>query len=399
MASGRFLSTSIAEDDRLSKLSLMAEFIYLKTIPHLDRDGMISGKPGLLYSRVCPTREEMFGNLQSLIDEWIKVGLVTRFDSVEGPVLFFPGFLKNNNLPHYDRERASKFPPPPGYERHATGLIVEGTEPPVKQAKKPVQDKVPPKYGVSPEKVQDEVQELVLDSEQDVDQDEVLENELQEQDQEEDKDQEQDQLDEDDTPARDPRHQAWFETYQAEMPTEIETLIDRELGNCSDEAVLHAIRTSVNATERTFRYLKKCALNYLPPPPEPTPTSYTNGYHVDLPGVHILEPAERATPPPPLPPPMNHDDPWAVALSELLPTLSTQAKAWLEHSELSMSEIAGEPLCEILVSHPDANIQWLIDRTEPLIRKKLGSLMRKRVNVAFIQVAATPVPTIHGEIA
>jgi hypothetical protein len=122
MASGRFLSTSIAEDDRLSRLSITAEFIYIKTIPHLDRDGMISGKPGLLYSKVCPLREELFGKTADLIDEWVNVGLVMRFQSEGGPVLFFPGFAKNNNLPHYHRERASRFPAPPGYTRSEKGL-------------------------------------------------------------------------------------------------------------------------------------------------------------------------------------------------------------------------------------------------------------------------------------
>lgn len=149
MASGRFLSISIAEDDKLSRLSMTAELIYIKAIPHLDRDGMITGKPGLLYSKVCPTREELFGETQALIDEWIEVGLVIRFVSPEGPVLFFPGFAKNNNLPHYERERPSRFPPPPGYYRAEKGIFKDGTEPPSKP-KKPVQESVQ-------ESVQDEV--------------------------------------------------------------------------------------------------------------------------------------------------------------------------------------------------------------------------------------------------
>src|SRR5688500_5767964 len=128
MASGRFLSVSIAEDDRLGRLSITAELIYLKTIPHLDRDGMISGRPGLLYSKVCPLREELFGETAALIDEWVNVGLVIRFECNEGSVLFFPGFSKNNNLPHYHRERPSRFPVPPGYERTPKGLVEIGAK-------------------------------------------------------------------------------------------------------------------------------------------------------------------------------------------------------------------------------------------------------------------------------
>lgn len=126
------------------------------------------------------------------------------------------------------------------------------------------------------------------------------------------------------------------------------------------------------------------------------PVQPTNGYQVDEPdfrepfgrGVYPLAPPANPQPPP-LPPPRPHDDPWAIALAEMLPTLSSQARAWLEHSELSMGEIAGEPLCEILVKHPSANVEWL-KRLEPTIRKKLGSLLHKRVNVGFVLVAKEP---------
>lgn len=164
MARGRFLSTSIADDDRLSRLSLTAELLFLKTVPHLDRDGMISGKAGYLWGRVCPLREDLMPEMQKSIDEWISVGLVVRMATDTGPVLFFPGFLKNNNLLHYDRETPSKFPVPPGYERTAMGLIPEGTEQKKKPTKKP---KVPPPSngnGVDViDSVNDEVNDLVMD--------------------------------------------------------------------------------------------------------------------------------------------------------------------------------------------------------------------------------------------
>jgi hypothetical protein len=210
--------------------------------------------------------------------------------------------------------------------------------------------------------------------------------------------------DEDDTCVSEPVRNAWHHYYSIKVPKNVRTPLNDLAAKCGVEATIHGIKVTSESKSHNFLYIAKSARNYIP-----EAKTYVNGngsYHVDiptreidLPGVHILQPSGPPGAPPPLPPPMAHDDPWAVAKSELLQTLSTQAKAWLEHSELSMSEIAGEPLCEILISHPEANIQWLIDRTEPIIRKKLGSLMRKRVNVAFIQVAATPVPTVHGEIA
>lgn len=186
MASGRFLSISISEDGKLSKLSVTAEYVYLKTIPHLDRDGLITGKPGLIYSRVCPTREELFGELQTIIEEWVQVGLVIRYMTDEGPALFFRGFSKNNNLPHYERERPSRFPAPPGYYRGEDGLYPLGTEPPAKKPKKPKPDPLPPTNGTGQVRIQDELLDSVQDElhsntpnvdseEEDQDQEEVVE--------------------------------------------------------------------------------------------------------------------------------------------------------------------------------------------------------------------------------
>jgi hypothetical protein len=146
MASGRFVNTSIADDDRLARISVMAEYVFLKTIPHLDRDGMITGKPGLLFSRTHPTRDDLYGQTQTFIDEWVAVGLVIPFNTPEGPALFFPGFAKNNRLPHYDRERPSRFPPPPGFARDGTDgpLYPAHRKPPSQTPKKPKQVKAPP---------------------------------------------------------------------------------------------------------------------------------------------------------------------------------------------------------------------------------------------------------------
>lgn len=137
--------------------------------------------------------------------------------------------------------------------------------------------------------------------------------------------------------------------------------------------------------------------------PEPSevrsmiPAIRDNGYHVDdvdgLPGVYAITPVATAQPPPPLPPPMPHHDPWSILLAELLPTLSSQAQLWLKDSRLSdEGDLAGEPFYQVLVTHPAANLQWLA-RTEPTIRRKLCSLLGKRVNVGF---AAATIPTIHG---
>lgn len=388
MARGRFISESVAKDMRLNSLSVEAELVYLMAIPHLDRDGLIEGDTDILHGTVCPKRRHFRDLIEYYIEEWVAIGLVTYYQSSEGPVLWFKGFAKNQTGLRYDREMPSKFPPPPGYKHTKSGMVPV-TVPEV--ASEEVQEPPSPSDN-APQQANDESQALpdasgILP--------EPSDNWLA-QGQVEVKDQVQDQElnEDDDAQARDPIHQAWFDTYEAEMPEHLEQPIAELVAECGEAAAIHGIVASSQSKKRTFKYISECAHNYIPPAPPPQSNDYTqaNGYHVDLPGVHVLEPAANPQPPPPLPPPMAHDDPWAVALAELLPTLSTQAKSWLEHSELAMSEIAGEPLCEILVRHPAANLQWLTDRTEPLIRKKLGSLMRKRVNVAIV---LAPTPTIH----
>lgn len=129
MARGRLISTTIATDKRLNSLSMEAEWLFLKTIPHLDRDGLILGDGCLLVARVCPRRPEVLAKADTLIGEWVRVGLAISYDSEDGRVLFFPGFAKNQDI-RYDRERASELPPPPGWERTDDGLVCVTPETP-----------------------------------------------------------------------------------------------------------------------------------------------------------------------------------------------------------------------------------------------------------------------------
>jgi len=113
MARGRFLSDTVAKDLKLNSLSVEAELVYLLTIPHLDRDGLIEGDTDILFGTVCPKRRQFIDRMGEFIQEWVHVGLVASYDSDNGPVLWFKGFAKNQLGIRYDRETPSKFPPPP----------------------------------------------------------------------------------------------------------------------------------------------------------------------------------------------------------------------------------------------------------------------------------------------
>lgn len=123
MASGRFLSVSIAEDERLNSLSIEAQMMYLMAIPHLDRDGLINGNPSVLRGRACPLREDLINKMPAIIAEWVESGLVISYPTGEGTALWFKGFAKNNPLTHYAREKPSKYPPPPGCIRGEKGIV------------------------------------------------------------------------------------------------------------------------------------------------------------------------------------------------------------------------------------------------------------------------------------
>lgn len=123
MARGRMINTTVATDKRLAALSLAAEYLYLKTIPHLDRDGLILGDAPVLWARVATRRPELFAETDAYIGEWLRQGLVIAYETPDGRALFFLGFGKNQTGMRYDREPESTIPAPPDYVRTATGLV------------------------------------------------------------------------------------------------------------------------------------------------------------------------------------------------------------------------------------------------------------------------------------
>lgn len=147
MARGRMISQTVATDKRLNSISEEAELVFLKTVPHLDRDGIVIGDPVLLTAQVCPRRPKLGAIMAEIIQEWVDAGLVIRYDTDEDPLLFFPGFSKNQVGLRYDREPASTFPAPPGYYRNGNGLEPIPDEP---ATPPPTSGNIPPTSGNLP---------------------------------------------------------------------------------------------------------------------------------------------------------------------------------------------------------------------------------------------------------
>jgi len=186
------------------------------------------------------------------------------------------------------------------------------------------------------------------------------------------------------THAHDPLLVAWQQAYTGvDMPTKLAASLRELVSECGMAATIHGIKASaVKEGGRNFRYIAECARNYVPPAPM---ASYANGnpYTIDIPGIVEL-PATKQTAPV-LPTPMAHDDPWTIALAELSAVLPGSAPRWLAGSSLKENgELAGVPFYRVTLVCPEADPGWLRQQAEPAIRKKLASLLGKRIALEIV---------------
>ena len=99
MARARMLATDASIDPELNSLTLPALTLYLLTIPHLDRDGLIDANPVRLAALAAPLRPDIRDSAGAIINEWVEVGLVVRYPAARNQaVLYFKGFRKHNPL-------------------------------------------------------------------------------------------------------------------------------------------------------------------------------------------------------------------------------------------------------------------------------------------------------------
>lgn len=174
MARARMLSTTIATDRRLNDLSMEAEYLFYKILPHLDRDGLILADGPVLWGTVCPRKVELLPRIDALLAEIEEAGIVVCYETAEGRVAWFPRFSRHQAGMRYDREAPSALEPPPGYIRTETGLArsdAAGADP--EQIQQPA-GATPGDSGVSPEFVRSssgvcraEDQDQVKDQDQD----------------------------------------------------------------------------------------------------------------------------------------------------------------------------------------------------------------------------------------
>ncbi len=111
MAEGRFLSKSIATSGQLKRVSLEADYLFTRMIPHADRDGRLDGDPDVVKGTVCPLRSEITAELVgTCLAELDSVGLIMWYDVDGRQVVWFPKFQEHQKGMRRDRERTSRLP-------------------------------------------------------------------------------------------------------------------------------------------------------------------------------------------------------------------------------------------------------------------------------------------------
>lgn len=190
--------------------------------------------------------------------------------------------------------------------------------------------------------------------------------------------------------ARDPLTVAWRQAYESEIPQNLVKRLNELAIECSVAAAIHGIKASAAKPDgRNYRYIAECARNYVPPPPMAAYASgsaYSNGAPelANVPGIVPMPPSTNGHKPAPLPAPMPTDDPWAIALDELTRANLPWAH-WLAGSALQANGVlAGEPLYRLTLSAPGANAEWMAQQAESAIRKKLASILGKRILLEII---------------
>lgn len=111
MPDGRFVSKQIAQSEQLGAVPLAADYLFTRCIPHLDREGRITGNPILLKAIVCPLQDEIqSGSIPDLLRTLGGQGLILWYEAEGKQVVEFPQFTKHQKGAKFEREAASRFP-------------------------------------------------------------------------------------------------------------------------------------------------------------------------------------------------------------------------------------------------------------------------------------------------
>ena len=113
MAEGRLVNKRIGMDKAVGRLSCdTCRLAFTWALPHLDRDGRVTGDPAALRSLVFPRRDDVTSEMMhGFMAEWASEELVVWYEAAGDLWLEFPAFRKNQPNLRHDREPSSFIPP------------------------------------------------------------------------------------------------------------------------------------------------------------------------------------------------------------------------------------------------------------------------------------------------
>lgn len=113
MPNGRFVSKAIAVNGQLASVSLEADFLFGRCIPHLDVDGRMSGNPKLVKAIAVPVRDELsIERVAACLAELAAAELVVWYQVNGELCLTFPSFARHQQGLKREREADSRVPSP-----------------------------------------------------------------------------------------------------------------------------------------------------------------------------------------------------------------------------------------------------------------------------------------------
>lgn len=123
MAKSRLLTEELLASFEYSLLDDDAAFAFIYTVPHWDRDGLLSGDVSRLSPLLFTNRKKPQDMTRLYVDQWANVKLIRSYEVAGRRILHWPLFRVYNPNMLTLRERPSKYPAPPGWTRHPVGLI------------------------------------------------------------------------------------------------------------------------------------------------------------------------------------------------------------------------------------------------------------------------------------
>lgn len=155
MPEGRFISKTISTSEQLAGVSLKADFLFGRCIPHLDVEGRMPGNPRTVKAIACPLRDELpIKGVEAALGELAQAKLIQWYEADGLEVVAFPQFRRHQRGLKTDREAPSKLPPYAGPSQDLLGRK-SGLHPPKRSKGKSSQGKlseveVSPQQPLSP---------------------------------------------------------------------------------------------------------------------------------------------------------------------------------------------------------------------------------------------------------